>query len=63
MSFNDIVMFIMALGILAGAFDRIIGNKLGLGKEFEDGFKNMGTIGLSVIGIISFVSFNIVFKF
>ena len=54
MSFNDIVMFIMALGILAGAFDRIIGNKLGLGKEFEDGFKNMGTIGLSVIGIISF---------
>lgn len=54
MSFNDIVMFIMALGILAGAFDRIIGNKLGLGKEFEDGFKNMGTIGLSIIGIISF---------
>lgn len=54
MDFNDIIMFIMALGILAGAFDKIIGNKLGLGKELEDGFKNMGTIGLTIIGIISF---------
>lgn len=54
MSFNDVVMFIMALGVLAGAIDRIIGNKLGLGKEFEEGFKNIGTIGLTVIGIISF---------
>ncbi|MBQ6815486.1 MAG: ethanolamine utilization protein EutH [Lachnospiraceae bacterium] len=54
MSFNDVIMFIMALGILAGAIDKIIGNKLGLGKEFDEGFKNMGTIGLSIIGIISF---------
>ena len=54
MDFNDIIMFIMALGILAGAFEKIIGNKLGLGKELEDGFKNMGTIGLTIIGIISF---------
>lgn len=54
MSFNEVVMFIMALGILAGALDRIIGNKLGLGKEFEEGFKNIGTIGISIIGIISF---------
>lgn len=53
MSFNDIVMFIMALGILIGAFDKIIGNKLGIGKEFEDGFKCIGSIGFSVIGIIS----------
>lgn len=53
MSFNDIVMFIMALGIIIGAIDKIIGNKLGLGKELEEGFKNIGTIGFSIIGIIS----------
>ncbi len=53
MSFNDVVMFIMALGIILGAIDKIIGNKFGLGKELEDGFKCIGTIGFSVIGIIS----------
>lgn len=53
MSFNDVVMFIMALGIIIGAIDKIIGNKLGLGKAFEDGFKNIGVIGFTVIGIIS----------
>lgn len=54
MSFNEIVMFVMAVGVLLGAIDKIIGNKLGLGKEFEDGFKCIGTIGFSIIGIISF---------
>ena len=54
MSFNDIVMFIMAVGVLIGAVDKIIGNKLGLGKEFENGFKCIGTVGFSIIGIISF---------
>ena len=54
MSFNEIVMFVMAVGVLIGAIDKIIGNKLGLGKEFEDGFKCIGTVGFSIIGIISF---------
>lgn len=54
MSFNEIVMFVMAVGVLLGAIDKIIGNKLGLGKEFEDGFKCIGTVGFSIIGIISF---------
>ena len=53
MSFNDVVMFIMALGIIIGAIDKIIGNKLGLGKELEDGFKTVGVIGFSVMGLIS----------
>ena len=54
MSFNDIVMFVMAAGIIIGAIDKIIGNKLGLGKELEDGFKCIGSIGFTIIGIISF---------
>ena len=50
--FNDIVMLIMAVGILIGAIDKIIGNKFGLGKEFEEGFKNIGVIGINTGGII-----------
>lgn len=52
MSFNDVIMFILASGIILGAIDKIIGNKFGLGKAFEDGFKCIGSIGFSVIGII-----------
>ena len=54
MSFNEIVMFVMAVGVILGAIDKIIGNKLGLGKEFEDGFKCIGSIGFTIIGFISF---------
>lgn len=52
MSFNDVIMLILAVGILLGAFDKIIGNKFGLGKELEEGFKCIGTIGFAVVGII-----------
>ena len=51
--FNDVIMFIMGVGILLGAFDKMIGNKFGLGKELEDGFKNVGVIVYSVVGIIT----------
>lgn len=54
MSFNEIVMFVMAVGVIIGAIDKIIGNKLGLGQEFEEGFKCIGTLGFTIIGIISF---------
>lgn len=55
MSFNDIIMFVMAVGILLGAGDKIIGNKFGLGKQFDDGFHTLGPIGLSIVGIIVLV--------
>ncbi len=51
--FNDVIMFIMGIGILLGAFDKMIGNRFGLGKELEDGFKNVGVIVYSVVGIIT----------
>ena len=37
---------------LLGALDRILGNKFGLGKEFEKGFELLGTLALSMIGMI-----------
>ena len=35
-----------------GALDRILGNRFGLGKEFEKAFMLLGTMSLSMIGMI-----------
>ena len=34
---SEILLLIMAVFAVIGALDRILGNRLGLGKEFEDG--------------------------
>ena len=39
MSVNEIIMAVMALFAVLGAFDRIFGCRLGIGKEFEKGKK------------------------
>ena len=38
---------------IAGALDRVFGDKLGLGKEFEKGILTMGELALAMIGIIT----------
>ena len=38
---------------IAAAVDYVIGNKLGIGKEYEKGFMLLGTMALSMIGMIS----------
>ncbi len=43
---------IMLIFAVIGAFDYIIGNKFGLGKEFERGFQLLGTLCLAMIGIL-----------
>jgi ethanolamine transporter len=45
-------MWIMAIGVLIGAADRIIGNKFGLGKQFEEGFNAMGPLALGMVGMV-----------
>ena len=52
MSANEIIIALMAGFALLGAVDRIFGNKLGLGKEFEDGIQAMGSLALAMVGII-----------
>ncbi len=49
MSVLTIVVFIFAI---IGALDYVLGNKLGLGKEFEKGFMLLGVMALSMIGMI-----------
>ena len=53
MSVHEILIGVMAVFAVLGALDRIIGNKFGLGQEFENGILAMGSLGLSMIGIIA----------
>lgn len=49
---NEILMIIMAVGAVIGGADRICGNKLGLGEHFEKAFMLLGSMALSMPGII-----------
>ena len=48
---NVISIVVLVFSVL-GAIDRILGNKFGLGKEFERGFGLFGVMSLSMIGMI-----------
>lgn len=52
MLINQIIKYIIAFGVLLGGADRILGNKFGFGVKFENGFRLLGNIGLSMAGII-----------
>ncbi|GAA0606745.1 ethanolamine utilization protein EutH [Virgibacillus siamensis] len=53
MGINDIIVLIVVGFMCLGALDKCIGNKLGLGDRFTDGFMAMGTLTLAMVGIIS----------
>lgn len=53
MSPHEILIAVMAGFALLGAADRIFGNRLGLGPEFENGILSLGSLALSMVGIIS----------
>lgn len=53
MSINEIIILIMAAFAVLGAADRVIGNRFGLGEKFEEGVLAMGSLALSMIGIIT----------
>ena len=53
MSAHEVIIWIMAVFAVLGALDRIIGNKFGLGKDFEEGILAMGSLAIAMIGIIT----------
>lgn len=53
MSAHEILIAVMAAFAVLGAIDRIIGNRLGLGQEFENGILAMGSLALAMLGIIA----------
>ena len=52
MSFHEIIIALMAVFALLGALDRILGNRFGLGKEFEEGVMAMGSLALAMVGVV-----------
>lgn len=50
---SDFIIYLMAVFMVIGAVDRILGNRLGLGQEFENGIMTFGTLALSMLGIIA----------
>ena len=44
---------IMAIFMLVGAIDRICGNKLGYGEQFEEGINAMGPLAMSMAGVVA----------
>ena len=50
---SDFIIYLMVIFAVIGALDRIFGNRLGLGQEFENGIMAIGTLALSMLGIIS----------
>lgn len=53
MSAHEILIAVMAVFAALGALDRIFGNRVGLGPEFENGILALGSLALSMVGIIS----------
>lgn len=49
---NQVLMVIMAAGVVVGGIDRILGNKWGYGAKFEEGFQFLGSTALSMAGMI-----------
>lgn len=49
---NQILMVVMSFGVILGGLDHLFGNKLGYGKKFEEGFGLLGSMALSMAGMI-----------
>lgn len=52
MTINQCILYAMAFGALLGGVDRILGNRFGFGDKFEGGFRLLGPVALSMVGII-----------
>ncbi|WP_232699508.1 ethanolamine utilization protein EutH [Brevibacillus daliensis] len=53
MGINEIILYIMVIFMVLGAIDKSIGNKFGLGEQFDEGIMAMGSLTLAMVGIIS----------
>lgn len=52
MSADQLLIALMAAFAALGAVDRILGNRFGIGQEFENGILAMGSLALAMVGIV-----------
>ena len=53
LSINEMIIYLMVIFMILGAIDKCIGNKFGLGEQFDEGIMAMGALTLAMVGIIS----------
>ncbi len=53
MDVNEVIVWILMICMVLGGLDRAIGNKFGLGEQFEEGFNAMGPLALAMVGVMS----------
>lgn len=53
MSINEIILYIMVFFAALGALDRIFGSRFGIGEKFEEGIMAIGSLAISMVGIIA----------
>lgn len=53
MDVNEIIVWILMICMVLGGIDRAIGNRFGLGEQFEEGFNAMGPLALAMVGVMS----------
>ena len=53
MGINEIIIWILMICMVIGGIDYAIGNKFGLGKQFEEGFMALGPLALAMVGVVS----------
>lgn len=53
LSINSVIIFIMMIFMLVGAIDKLRGNKLGYGQEFDEGFRAMGPLAIAMAGVVA----------
>ncbi len=50
---NSVIITIMTIFMLVGAIDKIRGNKLGYGEQFDEGFNAMGPLAIAMAGVVA----------
>ena len=53
LSVNAVIIFIMMIFMVVGAVDKLRGNKLGYGQEFDEGFRAMGPLAIAMAGVVA----------
>ena len=53
LSINSVIIFIMMIFMFVGAIDKMRGNKLGYGEQFDEGFNAMGPLAAAMAGVVA----------
>ena len=54
-SFNSAILWIMMIFLVVGGVDKLRGNKLGYGAQFDEAFATMKPMALAMIGVLVLV--------